>query len=49
MQRLHENDLTGELLNPSRDADTERLEIKERKSDPPAPDYSMFTNNLRVS
>jgi len=49
MQRLHENDLTGELLNPSCDADTERLEIKERKSDPAPPDYSMFsTANLRA-
>jgi len=35
MQRLHTNDLTGEPLNPSQDAGTERLEIKEAKSDPP--------------
>jgi len=48
MQRLHENDLTGELLNPSRDPDTERLTLKEAKSDPPATGYEMFTNDLRV-
>jgi hypothetical protein len=48
MQRLHENDLTGELLNPSRDADTERLDIPERKSDPVRSGYEMFTSALRV-
>jgi hypothetical protein len=48
MQRLHENVLTGELLNPSRDADTERLVVKEAKSDPPRTGYEMFTRNLRV-
>jgi hypothetical protein len=34
MKRLHENDLAGELLNPSRGPDTEQLNIAERKSDP---------------
>src|SRR5262249_55869882 len=47
MQRLHENDLTGELLNPSRDADTERLDLTKAALQLPAePDYSMFTSEL---
>jgi hypothetical protein len=51
MQRLHENDLAGELMSPSRDERTERLDVKEQKSDPPAPrrtGYEMFTSNLVV-
>jgi hypothetical protein len=48
MQRLHENDLVGELLQPGRDASTERLDLSGEKVSSPGVDYSMFTNSLRV-
>ena len=44
--RVHENDITGVLLDPGRGDDTPRPKIEEAR--PPAPDYSMFTSRVRV-
>ena len=44
--RVHEDDITGVLLNPDRGDDTPRPKIEETA--PLAPDYSMFNSSVRV-
>jgi len=45
--RVHMDDITGVLPDPDRGDDIPRPKVEEA-SQPPVPDYSMFTSRVRV-